>query len=210
MKNATKHADALKQRFRKLTRDLEDEPRQSMEPLRALVVAILSFDVSDDDVADAIEKLDAEFVDLNELRVATELEVQDLLGVRFPRVEEKATLIRQTLGMIFDREAVLSFERFKTLKKPEIRAQLRSLPDLPPFVEAFVMMYAYDTPAFPVDSAILNWLRDEELVEPETTMEEAQRFVESHLKGDDLHRFFRALRSELKFGEAARGKSRRK
>lgn len=210
MKNATKHADALKQRFRKLTRDLEDTPRQSLDPLRALVIAILSFDVSDEDVAGAMRKLDAEFVDLNELRVATELEVQDLLGVRFPRVEEKATLIRQTLGIIFEREAVLSLERLKTLKKAEVRAQLRSLPDLPPFVEAFVMMYAYDTPAFPVDHATLDWLRREQLVEPQTTMEEAQRFVESNLKGDDLHLLFQSLRAELKFGESSRGKPQRK
>lgn len=209
MKNASKHADALKTRFRKLAKDVKDEPRQPMDPLRALLVGILSFDVADEDVADALRKLDAEFVDLNELRVATELEVHDLLGVKFPRVEEKATLIRQTLGYIFERESVLSFERMKSMKKGEVRAQLRTLPDLPPFVEAFVMMYGYDSPAFPVDHATLQWLKDEGLVEPQTSAEEAQKFVESNLKGDDLHLFFRALREELNFGEA-RPRTRKK
>jgi len=209
MKNASKHADALKSRFRKLVKDVKDEPRQSMDPLRALLVGILSFDVADEDVAEALKKLDAEFVDLNELRVATELEVQDLLGVKFPRVEEKATLIRQTLGDVFERESVLSFERMKSLKKSEVRAHLRSFPDLPPFVEAFVMMYGYDSPAFPVDNTILQWLKDEGLVESQTSAEEAQKFVESNLKGDDLHLLFRALREELDYG-GARGKARKK
>ena len=55
MKNASKHADALKSRFRKLVKDVKDEPRQSMDPLRALLVGILSFDVADADAARRVE-----------------------------------------------------------------------------------------------------------------------------------------------------------
>ena len=89
MKNAAKHADELRSLIRKQTREHKPPPRQKQEPIRALVRAALSFDLPDSKADDAMKVIDREFVDLNELRVATNLEVQELLGPRYPAIEKR-------------------------------------------------------------------------------------------------------------------------
>ena len=50
----------------------------------------MSFDVPDHKADDAMKAIEREFVDLNELRVATELEVQEMLGQRYPKIDRGA------------------------------------------------------------------------------------------------------------------------
>ena len=91
MKSATKHAEELRSLFKRLTKDCKPEPRQPpLDPLKALVRGAMSFDVPDARADEAMAVIDREFVDLNELRVATELEVQELLGNKYPAIERRA------------------------------------------------------------------------------------------------------------------------
>src|SRR5215213_605146 len=104
MKNATKHAEDLRSLLKKLLKDCRPEPRQPQDPLKALVRGAMSYDVTDARAADAMAAIEREFVDLNELRVATELEVHDLLGVKYPAIERRVAMITQALNAIFERE----------------------------------------------------------------------------------------------------------
>lgn len=194
MKNAGKHAEQFKALCKKLVKDRPERP--DLEPLIAIVRGTLSMDADDLLVDEAMEKINTEFVDLNELRVATELEVVDLLGEQHPRIDEKATIIRATMHGIFDREQTLKFDRIKELKKAEIRQYFRDMETMPPFVEAFISLHAFDTPAFPMDNSTLDYLIDEDVVEEEATLEEAQAFVESHTKADDMYGTYLALRGK--------------
>jgi hypothetical protein len=135
-----------------------------------------------------------EFVDLNELRVATELEVQEMLGQRYPKIELRVTMITQALNNIFEREHTLSLDRLKDISRRDARQFLRELPDVHPFVEAYVMLYAFDGHTFPIDDAMLDVLRDEEVVEEHTTLVDAQKFVEHHLKDHECYELFWAMR----------------
>ena len=80
MKNVTKRVDELKSLLRKLLRDRKPDPMQKLEPLAALLRGAFSADVSDAKVEELLATVERDFVDLNELRVATELELQELLG----------------------------------------------------------------------------------------------------------------------------------
>src|SRR5438046_2839558 len=109
--------------------------RAPQEPLWALVRGAMSYDVPDSRVEDAIKVIQREFVDLNELRVATELEVQDLLGQRYPQIEERVKLITAALNAIFEKEHTLSLDRLKTVSRRDAREFLRRLPAMKPFAE---------------------------------------------------------------------------
>jgi endonuclease III len=194
MKNATKYADTLKSFFRRTTRDNKAPPREPQEPLRALVRAAMSFDVTDHKADDAMKAIEREFVDLNELRVATELEVQEMLGQRYPKIEQRVAMITQALNNIFEREHTMSLDRLKEISRRDARQLLRDLPDIHPFVEAYVMLFCFDGHTFPVDDAMLEVLRDEEVVEENTSLEDAQKFVEHHLKDAECYELFWALR----------------
>jgi endonuclease III len=195
MKNATKHAEELRSLYRKLLKEHKPAPREPMDPLKALVRGAMSFDVSDDRADAAMRAIDKEFVDLNELRVATDLEIQELLGQRYPNIEKRVAMITQCLNDIFEREHTLSLDRMKDISKRDARHFLRELPDVHPFVEAYVMLYGFDGHAVPLDDQMLEYLRGEEIIDEQTSLEEAQRFIEHHVKHEESHSFFVAIRS---------------
>jgi endonuclease III len=194
MKNATKHAEELKSVLKKLIKQHTPQDRAQHEPLNALVRAAMSYDVPDKKADEAMNAIEKEFVDLIELRVATELEVQELLGQRYPQIEQRVTMITQALNNIFEREHTLSLNRLRDISRRDARNFLRELPDIHPFVEAYVMLFAFDGHSFPIDETMLEYLRDQGIVDEDTSLEDAQRFVEHHLKDDECHSLFSALR----------------
>jgi len=208
MKNATKHAEQLRSLFKRLLKEGKPGERAAQEPLKALVRAAMSFDVSDGKADEAVKAIEKEFVDLNELRVATDLEIQELLGVRYPAIEKRVAMITQSLNNIFEREHTLSLDRLKTISKRDARQFLRELPEIHPFVEAYVMLYAFDGHCVPLDAEMLELLVDEEIVEEQMGLEEAQKFVEHHIKHEESHDFFSVLR-RAGHGDRAKGKKKK-
>ena len=194
MKNASRHAEELKSLYRKLLREGKPEGRVSQEPLKALVRGAMSFDVHDDRAEDAMRAIEKEFVDLNELRVATDLEIQELLGTRYPAIEKRVAMITQALNRIFEREHTLSLDRLKTVSKRDARQFLRELPEPHPFVEAYVMLFAFEGHAMPLDELMLALLRDHGIFDDEATLEEVQKFLENHLKAEECHDYYAVLR----------------
>jgi endonuclease III len=205
MKNATKYIDKLVSLLRQLRREYKPQEKQSQVPLRALVRAAMSYDVSDTKADEAMRLIEKEFVDLNELRVATDLEIQELLGVRYPDIERRVAMITQALNNIFEREHTMNLERLKTISRRDARQFLRELPDIHPFVEAYVMLYGFDGHTFPIDQEILGFLKEEEAVDQSATVEDAQKFIEHNLKAEDMHDFLVGCRSAV-FEESRRKK----
>jgi len=194
MKNATKHADNLKSLHKKLLKEGKPEPKKAIEPLRALVLGVLSFDAPDSKAEAAMATIDKEFVDINELRVATELEVIQIIGPRYPAIERRALMFREILNAIFEKEHTLSFERMKTLGKKDVRQALKELPEMTPYVEAYTLLFGLDVAALPVDDATLETLVEADVLEEGTSLEDAQKFLESHLKADEYHEFYSVIR----------------
>jgi hypothetical protein len=160
-----------------------------------------------------MELLEKEFVDLNELRVATDLEVQELLGARYPEIEKRVALITQALNYIFEREHTMSLERLRTLSKRDARQFLKEIPDIHPFVEAYIMVHALEGNCVPLDQKMLDYLVQNGAADPALSLEEAQRFVEHHVKAEEAYEFFRLLRTaaaEAGAGEAGGKKKGKK
>jgi endonuclease III len=194
MKNAGKHADELKSLLKKLLKEAKPAPLAKLEAVPAIVRAALSFDVTDARAEEATKVIEREFVDLNELRVATELELQAMIGPRYPQIDRRATMMVQLLNTIFEREGTLSLERLRTLKKAEARQALRDLPGMHPFVEAYLLLFCFEQAAFPIDDTMLTYFQRLGIMDEGTTLADAQKFIEGHLKADDLYELYAALR----------------
>src|SRR4051794_22559945 len=173
MKSATKHAEELRSLFKRLLKEHKPAARERQEPLKALVRAAMSYDMPDARAEEAMRAIDKEFVDLNELRVATDLEIQELLGNRYPAIEKRVAMITQSLNAIFEKEHTLNLDRLATISKRDARQFLRDLAEMHPFVEAYVMLFAFDGHVVPVDGQVLDYLKGEDVLEPATTLEEA-------------------------------------
>jgi endonuclease III len=195
--------------MKRLLKEHKPEPRQPQDPLRALVRAAMSFDMPDAKADEAMRHIEREFVDLNELRVATDLEIQELLGTRYPAIERRVEMITRSLNDIFEREHTLSLDRLKTVSKRDARQFLRELPDIHPFVEAYVMLFAFDGHAFPLDDELLEYLREQGIVEEGATVDDAQRFIEHQLKAEECHDLFAAMRKAVS-DEGSRPKKKAK
>jgi hypothetical protein len=204
MKNATKHADELKSLLKKLLKEEKPEPMETLDALQALVRGAMSYDVPDSKAQDAMKAINREFVDLNELRVATDLEIHEMLGQRYPQIEKRVAMITLSLNYIFEKEHTLSLDRLKSISKKDARAFLRDLPEIHPFVEAYVMLFAFEGGAVPMDDEMLKYLIEEEIVEEGTTIEDAQKFVEHSIKAEDAYDTYVSLR------RAATGGKKRK
>jgi len=198
MKNATKHADTLKSVLRKLLKGQDVPELVTIDPLQALVRGCLSFDTTDSRADEAMRTIAQEFVDLNELRVATELEVVEIIGPRYPDIETRVGMFIQCLNGIFAREHSLSLERLRTISRRDARQFLRELPGITPFVEAYTMLYGLGASAFPADETILSILKEEGVIEEDATADETQRFVEHQLKDDEPYKLFYCLRHRKK------------
>ncbi len=196
MKNATKHAEELRALMKRLLKEQKPAPKEPQEPLRALVRGAMSFDMPDAKADEAMRHIEREFVDLNELRVATDLEIQELLGVKYPGIERRVAMITQSLNNIFEREHTLSLDRLKTVSKRDARQFLRELPDVHPFVEAYVMLFAFDGHAVPIDDQTLTYLKAQGIIEENTSLDEAQRFVEHAVKAEECHDLYGCLRRQ--------------
>jgi endonuclease III len=194
MKNATKHADELRTLYKRLLKQFQPDPREPQDPLKALVRGAMSYDVPDAKAEEAMRMIDKEFVDLNELRVATDLEIQELLGTRYPGIERRVAMITQSLNNIFEREHTLSLDRLKTISRRDARQFLRELPEIHPFVEAYVMLFAFDGHAVPLDDTTLAYLREQEIVEEGASLDDAQRFVEHQVKAEECYDLYVVLR----------------
>jgi hypothetical protein len=194
MKNATKHADEFRSLLKRLMREEKPEPLAPLEALPALVRGAMSYDVPDSKAEDAMKAINREFVDLNELRVATDLEIQELLGQRYPQIEKRVAMITQSLNDIFEREHTLSLDRLKTISKKDARQFLRELPDIHPFVEAYVMLFSFEGHALPLDEEMLAVLREEEIFEEDISLEDAQKFLEHNIKADESYEVYASLR----------------
>ncbi len=207
MKNASKHADELKQLTKRLGREPAPPERQTLEPLDALVRGAMSYDVSDSRADDAMKAIGKEFVGLNELRVATDLEIQELLGQKYPLIEQRVAMITQSLNDIFEREHTLSLDRLKNVSRRETRQFLRELPGINAYTEAYVMLFAFDGHAIPVDEPILEMLRNYEIIDEQTSAEESQRFLEHHTKTEEAYDFYARIR-RASHGDLAKKKAR--
>jgi len=114
-------------------------------------------------------------------------------------------MITGCLNAIFEREHTLSLDRLKTVSKKDARQFVRELPMMHPFVEAYVMIYGFEGAAVPVDDEMLAYLRSEGAFEEKTTLDEAQRFLEQHVKIEEWYDFFVCIRRAV-YSDAARKK----
>lgn len=196
MKNASKHAATLKSLHKKLCRQHKAGDRPEIDPLRALVLGVLREDCDDGKAERALAALDAEFVDINELRVATELELSSLIGEDYPRGIDRSLRLREILMSVFDAEGRLSIARVAAMNKKEQRAVLHRIPTMSPFVEGHAALLGFGQAAVPVDERMREYLEGQGVIEPESTLDEVQRFLETNLRSEECWPFFFACRTE--------------
>jgi len=141
----------------------------------------------------ALESIRAEYADWNELRVSQPKEIIETIGKDTPQGREKAESLVKAMDAVFEKSYDLTLETLGKMPKRDLRRYMLDL-GLSPYVSAAMMLQAFGGHAIPVDRDLAYALEIEDVVHPDSTIEEIQGFLERIISQKDAraaHDFFR-------------------
>ncbi|MEC9372937.1 MAG: hypothetical protein VYC34_03800 [Planctomycetota bacterium] len=188
----------------------------TQDPVEQLIFSLLVWECSTAKAELAWKRVQSAVVDHNELRVALPQEVREMLGERYPRVDDRIKLIRTVLHSIYLREHAVSLDHLKGAPKRDARKYLDSLEGIPPFVASRVMLLSLGGHAAPLDQQLLDLLIAEEIFEAGTDLEKAAGILDRYVKaseGQDVYLLLEAWSDDpaaiAKGGRKSKSKTKR-
>jgi endonuclease III len=192
-----KVCDALEERYgRRKHQAYEDV-------IEALCSQILELGVPEKQSREATKRLRDEFIDWNDMRVATIREIEDVLGARYPKVREKAEDIRHLLADLYT--AFRRMDIREALMGDGIET-LRALPETSNIRRDFVdraLLLALQIKVFPTDEEQLRLLKFLGGAPKAWTLQQAQKRIEEVLDIEGLDRLSRVLREHVQMYQEA-------
>jgi hypothetical protein len=183
MKNATKYEPKIKKLLAGAksprVEPPDDDDDVDVDVVEVLLRGILQADALDAQAEEALELLQEELVDLNELRVAQPKEIVEIIGKEYPLARRKAEAIRAVLQGVYDRASAVDVAYMVEMPKRELRRHLTELG-----MDRYAA--AYDT--------LAGCLEMDGYLEPDATGEEAQGFLERVIQQKHAHAAHEALR----------------
>lgn len=153
--------------------------------LNELVVSMLLWETSAAHAAKAIERINEELVDLNELRVCLPEELSSIIGVRMPRSLERAQRMIAVLNEIYNRENALTLAQLREMNKRDAQEYLSSIDGLPPYAAARVILFGMDWHAFPLDERLAKMLSTEGVITQGESVENQNAQLERGVRASD-------------------------
>jgi endonuclease-3 len=127
--------------------------RRPPDPLETLMVSVLAGDGNDLLAAEILEKLRAELVDWNELRVSTGREIEELI-VPLSDAVEKALALKRILQKLFVERHTLNLSHFQRFGRERLDKELDAFGGLWTTVKARMMLKAFDINVLPMTADI--------------------------------------------------------
>ena len=218
MKNSSLYAQRIGQIYRMLKRKYgKVEPPVHDEPADAVVAGIVSQGLGLKSSKVAVKRLFRHFVDLNDLRVSRPEEITEVLGGDSPEARQTAAAITKALGLIFDKYNTVSLQCLKKGGKKAARDSLQKIDDLNGFVIDYCMVTSLKAHAVPLTGDMLQFMRSNELVDPEAEDAEIENFMARQVTSAHAYEFYELMRRGCEHGgktlmkkvrSAGRGKSK--
>ena len=162
-----------------------DFPLSSDPVMNELVFSMLLWESSVAHALKAVERIDSELVDLNELRVCTSDELSGILGARMPRSAERAHRLLLVLNTIYDRENTLELARFNDLSKKEVQEYLGDIDGLPEYVIARIILLVLGWHSMPLDERLAKMLTAEAVLESSSPLDQQAAALERAVRATD-------------------------
>jgi hypothetical protein len=197
MKDSKKYADKLQKTIRALKRKYGkvEKPQYdlSAEPL---VFAVLSEHMSESAAAGNVKKLKDSFVDWNDLRVSRPEEISEVLGKDTAENRQIAEELTANLFAIFNKYDLVNFESLAEVGKRQVKAVLEKLLPASRYVINYLFLTVFDGHAVPLSPAMIEYLKANELIHPESTPEEIEGFMERQVPANQAYESYALLRKE--------------
>ncbi len=197
MKNSKKYSPKVKELFRSLKeRYSAVEQFKSEDPIEMVIMASLNEYIPFEECQKALNKMKSHFVDFNDLRVARKEEIIEQLG---SKVGDKtgrkiAASLSDKLNAIFSTYDCLNIDELFELGKREVRKKMEKMWGEDFFVGSFCLLTIFDGHAVPMNSIMLEYMRNEKLVNPQADDSEICGFLERLISAKDAYRFYTVVR----------------
>jgi endonuclease III len=208
MKNSQHYASNVQRLFRLMKREYGRVQKVTFdEPVDALVNAVLSENMTYSAAQSSARKLAGYFVDWNELRVSRPDEILEVLGKDNTEVGTAISMLTQALYSVFNKYDIVSLKALMQMGKRSARQALLKLDSVSPFVCDYVMLTALHGHAIPLTAKMIEYLREEGIVHPESDRADIEGFLTRQISASKAYEFYSLLRQESEKG-AVRAKSK--
>lgn len=171
--------------------------------IEALMTQILELGVTEKASKEVLARLKTEYVDWNDMRVASVREIEDILGAKYYRCREKAEDIKHLLADLYT--AFRRMEINDLLTDSGIET-LRALPDTTNIRRDMVeraLLLALNLKVFPCDEEQFRLLKFLGGVPKHANLQNFQKKIEESLEVEDILRLSRVLREHVHVYQSA-------
>lgn len=210
MKESKEYSQKLKKFYNALKREYPKNEKVVYEdPIEAFVYGIISEIMEERKSHEIKKRFLSHFIDLNGLRVSLIPEIVEVIGENSERTRLIASNLIKSLTAVFNKNNVVSLENLKKLGKRPARQALEAIEGATNFIVDYVMLTALDGHAIPLTAPMINYLKREGLVHPESDLEEIEGFLTRQISANNGYEFYYLLREETEKGKLANaGKSK--
>ncbi|MDD5458847.1 MAG: hypothetical protein PHF37_05615 [Phycisphaerae bacterium] len=202
MKDSKVYGQKIKKLFTALKKTHKKEPPIVFEdPIEAIVCAIISEQTTDKETQNAMERLKKIFVDITDLRVSLADERLEMLGSDTPVTRHIAETLGRTLNYIFNKYNCLEIEELKKGGKRNARQILEKIEGLSPYAINFCMLTSCNAHAIPLNQTMLDFLKKNEFVHPESDEKDIDGFLTRLIVAKDANWFFVLLKRCCESGD---------
>lgn len=190
MKNGAVHAKAIRQMFNQLKRGgTKPSWPESDDVLEQLMLTILSEGNSPARAKAALNRMIAQTIDLNDLRVSTPNELAQIAGKDLTNALQRTTALVRVLNAIYEKENRVALEHTKSKSKRDVKAYLESLDGMTPYAIAGTLLWGFGEHTVPVDEPMLAMFKKDGLIDEGADVAETQVFLKRHIKATEAKAF---------------------
>ncbi|MCE5184795.1 MAG: hypothetical protein LLF76_01560 [Planctomycetaceae bacterium] len=201
MKDSKEYSPRLSKLVRSLKRGTEKRVAPAFtDPIEAVIYALISERISDAAATRAFKRLKSHFIDLNDLRVSRIEEIQDVLRDGSQQAEAGARAITQVLNAVFDKTDHISLAALGAEGKRQAHKELSEIPGITPFAVDYCFLTALGGHAIPLTEQMLNYMKENQIVHPQASLEEIAGFLERQIPAAEAYEFYDLLRSAIEQG----------
>jgi endonuclease III len=211
MKNSSKYSGKLQRLCNSLKNKCPKVQTVTYDdPVEAIVHAIVSENLTMRVAQTAMKKLTEGFVDFNDLRVSRCEEIIEVLGENTQQTKQIASSLNKALAAVFNRYHTLSLEALKKLGKRHARRVLEQMNCTSRFIVNYCVLTALHGHAIPLTAAMLEYLKDNELVHPNADEQEIEGFLTKQIPAHNGYEFYYLLRTQSESGKGHKKADRKK
>ena len=193
MKQAKVYEKKVRNLLRKMSGASKPAPPAQDDPVRVLIEGILQAGAGPAQAAKALQAIEKEYIDYNELRVSPLKDIVDCIRAECPGAKAKAEMITTSLNGVYARTCDVSLAHLAKTPRRELRRLLSEM-GMGAYAAGYLMLAGFGHHAVPVDRDLADCLQMDGYVHPDSDPADIQAFLERIVpksKSLSAHEFFR-------------------